>query len=474
MREFLRDSIVRINAAVDWFIPDSLKSSGDMIQGVRMFLFSHLFGPFLGHTISLAMLYMQGGPDLPWWIFVIAVTAFWPLALVLRVTGWYVPLALISIENLMFCIFWGCYQYGGASSPIMPWLITVPLLAFFYLPERKTRIAVGTMIAVNLAGFYAIYAVFGFPSRGVPLPAEGLVALGLISTFCAGVYVSMMALYYASIVSSQAELEQEVQRHKETEQQLRGATEQAERAMQAKAEFLAKLSHELRNPLNSIIGYSEMLLDNASAAEQQRHDDLTSIKSAGHRLLELINDLLDLSKLEAGKMELHVEQVELDVLFDEISGKWRPALAQGGNDYVAPRPPAARIACDAQKLRRVIENLLSNAAKFTKNGSVAFTADLRDGVLLVSVADTGAGIADEQVAGLFETFGNSDDETASNYADDVRLGLPLAQRYCHLMGGELSVESQRGVGSKFTIRLPVRSEEAPGSLVETAIVSQAA
>ena len=104
-----------------------------------MFLFSHLFGPFLGHTISLYMLYIEGGRTYRGGYFSLAVTAFWPFPLVLRLTGWYVPLALLSIQNLMFCVFWGCYQYGGVSSPILPWLVTVPLLAFFYLPERRTQ-----------------------------------------------------------------------------------------------------------------------------------------------------------------------------------------------------------------------------------------------------------------------------------------------------------------------------------------------
>ena len=255
-----------MNSAVDWFIPASLRSS-DYLVNIRMFLFSHLFGPFLGHTISLSMLYIDGGADASWWIFFAAVTAFWPFPLLLRLTGKYVTLSLLSIENLMFCVFWGCYQYGGVSSPILPWLVTVPLLAFFYLPGRATRIVVSVQILANLALFYGIYCVVGFPERVAP---NLLVALGLISTFCASVYVSMMALYYANIVSSQAELEQEVSLHRATEQKLREATEQVERATLAKSEFLAKMSHELKNPLNSIIGYSEILIEGLGEADRPK------------------------------------------------------------------------------------------------------------------------------------------------------------------------------------------------------------
>ena len=253
----LANFVPRLNASVDWFIPAHLKQSRITLQAVRMFLFSHLFGPFLGHTITLSMLFIGGEADLSWWILFLAISAFWPFAIVLRLTGWYVPLALVSIENLMFCIFWGCYQYGGISSPIMPWLVTVPLLAFFYLPERSTRIIVAILIAVNLALFYAVYSAVGFHEI---VATHGLVFLGLVSTLCASAYVSMMALYCANIAFSQGELEQEVQHHQATEQMLRDATGQAQRALLAKSDFLAKMSHELKNPLNAIIGYSEILI----------------------------------------------------------------------------------------------------------------------------------------------------------------------------------------------------------------------
>jgi signal transduction histidine kinase len=453
MGNSLKNLGARINSSVDWFIPAKLRSS-DYLVNIRMFLFSHLFGPFLGHTISLSMLYIDGGADASWWVFFFAVTAFWPFPLLLRLTGWYVPLSLLSIENLMFCVFWGCYQYGGVSSPILPWLVTVPLLAFFYLPARSTRIIVGVQIVANLAGFYGIYCLFGFPER---VALNLLVALGLISTFCASIYVSMMALYYANVVSSQAELEQEVKLRRATEQKLREATEQIERAMLAKSEFLAKMSHELKNPLNSIIGYSEILIENLGEKEDQKYKDLKTIRGAGHRLLELIDDLLDLSKLEAGKMTLHPDRIELRGLFDGMAAKWRSAIVESGNEFRVDPPAAGEIRCDAGKLRRVVENLLSNAAKFTKNGCITFSASTQGGTLVMSVEDTGMGISERQISRLFETFGHSEDETASNYGEDVRLGLPLAQRYCRLMGGELSVQSKLGAGSRFTVELPIQS-----------------
>jgi signal transduction histidine kinase len=217
------------------------------------------------------------------------------------------------------------------------------------------------------------------------------------------------------------------------------------------------MSHELRNPLNSIIGYSEILLDGLDATKDQKCKDLKSIRGAGHRLLELINDLLDLSKLEAGRMELHSDRVEIRDLIEGIAAKWHAAVVDDGSELHVQVSAFGSILCDSAKLQRVIENLLSNAAKFTKNGRIDFTASMQDGVLLISVEDNGAGIAENRIEGLFETFRHSEEETASNYADDVRLGLPLAHRYCRLMGGELSVTSKLGSGSRFTIRLPVRA-----------------
>jgi signal transduction histidine kinase len=453
----LQKTSIQLLTAVDWFIPARLKASSDVVQSARMFLFSHLFGPFLGHTISIYLLFIQGPPDWTWWVFFGAITLFWPFTFVLRATGAYVPLALISIQNLLFCILWGCYNYGGISSPILPWLITVPLLAFFYLPTRRTRIIVSCLIVANLGAFYFLYSSLGFPDT---VPLNKLAGLGIVSTFCAGVYVSMMALYYANIVSSQSELEQEILRHRETERQLREATEQAERATQAKSEFLAKMSHELKNPLNAIIGFSEILIEQ-SAADDQKTGDLQYINGAGQKLLELINDLLDLSKLEAGKMDVYLKQFSLRDLIDEVAAQWRQAITENGNELHVERPTElADMTGDEVKLRKTLANLLSNAAKFTRSGRIILTATKEADQVVITVRDTGAGISPEQMASLFETFGSRAYETSSNYGVDPRLGLPLAQRLCRLMGGDLSVESELGRGSSFRIQVPFQLTSA--------------
>jgi signal transduction histidine kinase len=264
----------------------------------------------------------------------------------------------------------------------------------------------------------------------------------------------MMAIYFANIVYSQGELEQEVQHHQATERKLIDATGQAQRALLAKSHFLAKMSHELKNPLNAIIGYSELLIEDVDEQEAQKFKDLTSIKSAGYRLLGLIEDLLELSKLEAGKIELRVEEFEFADFFENLVSRCQPSIAASGNQLIVQPPGAGRIACDWQRLQRVVEGLLSNAAKFTQNGRITMSASMRDDSWVLSIEDTGVGIAESRMASLFETFGSSEDETASKYGDEVRLGLPLAYRYCRLMGGELSVRSKPGQGSTVTVSLP--------------------
>ena len=455
--KFLQNLLI----AVEWFIPENLKTNAALVQGARMFLFSHLFGPFLGHTISLYILFVQGTPDTAWWIFFAAITAFWPYPLVLKLTGRYVPLSLISIQNLIFCIFWGCYQYGGSSSPLLPWMITVPLLAFFYLPTRRMRIIVSWLILLNIGAFSGIALHYGFASGSIPLAK--LAGLGMVSTLCAGIYVSMMALYYSNVVSSQSELELEIQRHLATTRELRAATEEAERAMRAKSEFLAKVSHELRTPLNAILGYSEMLLED-SAESEAKSADLLRIHGAGKNLLGLINNLLDLSKLEAGKTEVNSETFELAKFLDSLAADWRPALGDAGITFHLHHRSAREVVVnDAPKLRRAIDNLLSNTVKFAEGGLVSLTAAIDGEWLVLTVADTGCGISAERMATILDSFGAQMNETASKYDEYPGLGVALTQRLCRLMGGDLTVESEIGRGARFTIR--VRNDLSAGAAV---------
>ena len=246
-------------------------------------------------------------------------------------------------------------------------------------------------------------------------------------------------------------------------EQLRGAKEEAEAATVAKSQFLANMSHELRTPLNAIIGVSEMLQEDASASGQtDTIDPLQRIVRAGRELLYLINDILDLSKIEAGKLDLLLERFEIAKVIDESVATAQPVADRNGNLLnVQYDEDLGSMVADQTRVRQVILNLLSNACKFTRDGNVRIeaTRESMNGLdwLLLSVSDTGIGMTEEQMARLFKEFSQADPSTTRKYGG-TGLGLAISRRLCNHMGGDISVESTPGKGSIFSIRLPVESD----------------
>ena len=246
------------------------------------------------------------------------------------------------------------------------------------------------------------------------------------------------------------------------------ARQAAEQANQLKSAFLANMSHELRTPMNAIIGYTEMLLedlgDRADDPDaEQMVQDLERIRSSGKHLLALINDILDLSKIEAGKMELSLETFPVQALLTDVVDTVRPLVAKNSNTLVlqVPDDPGSMHA-DLTRLRQSLFNLLSNAAKFTDHGTITLGVELQaDGPrprLRFSVTDTGIGMTEQQVGKVFEDFAQADSSTARRFGG-TGLGLSISRRFCRMMGGDISVRSSAGVGSTFTIDLPVHVSE---------------
>ena len=246
--------------------------------------------------------------------------------------------------------------------------------------------------------------------------------------------------------------------------ELKKAKEAAEEANWAKGQFLANMSHELRTPMNAIIGYSEMLQEEAIESQQPNFvSDLQKISGAGRQLLALINDILDFSKLEAGRMDLYLESFDLLSLVQEVVSTLQPLVQKTGNTLVVEcDDQIGSLYADLAKTRQNLYNLLSNAIKFTDRGTITLTVEKQERhfgsllpVALFKVSDTGIGMTQDQIDNLFQAFVQADASTTRRYGG-TGLGLAIAQKFCQMMGGAITVESELGQGTTFTMRIPVQ------------------
>jgi signal transduction histidine kinase len=461
MNGFKLPSASSINNFLDYFIPAEIRVRPDSHRRARMFMVSHVFGPFLGNVIPLYLYVVGQQIDYRFVVFAASITAFWIYPFILKWTRAYEAIAFVSVQNLLFCILWACYSYGGIYSPFLPWLLITPILAFFYLPSTgRIRDALLAIIAANVSVF-ACLVVSGFPFP--PVDLHVFQVIGIISTISASAYVAMMSLYFARVLKDQQSFEREVGDLLATSENLQTLTVAAEQASAAKADFVASMSHELRTPLNAVIGYSQLLLDDAIAeGDTSIVRDLENIHGAGAHLLKLVNDILDFSKIEAGKHEVSPALDNLAHRLVEIERTSHAMLAERGYTLTSDLTKAMVLAdTDWSALEKAVKNILLGAASSPEGGTLKLEAGVSGQTECTIVIVDPKGAEDGRSGEtLFDIFTDDRDATPTKYGG-AGIGLALGLRFVRLIGGDVRVEQDHAGARSFIMTFPAAPRPYP-------------
>ncbi len=377
-----------------------------------------------------------------------------------------------EFRNLLLDSFFIGGWTAALSFSLFPGAMMIAAINSANLSVGGLRQAARGLVAIVL-GMIVVGFPLGFevhPESSLPTALFCIVGILTVTTIF-GYYGHLQTKRVRQAKNVLSERNQQIEEQNRAIEQARRAAleakEAAEAANQSKSVFLANMSHELRTPLNAIIGYSEMLEEDAQASGQKEFvSDLQKIRSSGKHLLGLINDVLDLSKVEAGKMKLFLETFEVASLVEEVVATARPLVEKNGNRLdVRCAEDVGQIREDVTKVRQVLLNLLSNAAKFTEKGIVSLQvsreSDVTGSWVVFRVRDTGIGMTPEQTAKLFQAFTQADGSTMRKYGG-TGLGLALSRKFCVMMGGDINVESAPGKGSTFVVRLPGDIENYDG------------
>ncbi|MEG4913465.1 urea ABC transporter substrate-binding protein [Microcoleus sp. B7-D4] len=416
-------------------------------------------------------------------LFVILVLITWMAVGV----GW---MGSVEMQNYLLTIEAASDPAAGVPEAAMAVLVQQTLL----VASRTQHWLMGALALSSIAGivgFVSVSAIIrnlGLLRQTAEQMASGdLTARSpVVSNDAIGVLSSTLNTMAQQISSLLNGLEVRQRQLEERSEELEVAKNAAEAANRAKSTFLANMTHELRTPLNAIIGYSELLQEEAlELGEEEFVMDLASINMAGKQLLNIISDILDISKIEAGKMTLFLETFEVWDLIEQVVTTVQPTLGKNGNTLIVNCDRnIGTIYSDSSKLRQALLNLVSNAAKFTDRGKITINVWKEEGEVLpidnseeisadpsrcqqpsivFQVTDTGIGMTEDQVSRLFGAFAQADDSTTRRYGG-TGLGLTISRKFCQMMGGDITVESEFDCGSSFTIRLPIAvtsPKEAP-------------
>ncbi len=390
-------------------------------------------------------------------------TAAWVTFLMALLRRGHVQLtALLLILNLMLLVNVSSVGYGGIHSPTMGANLLVILMAIVLVRPRAVLIVAGAILACMISVY--VIDTSGL-DEALPFPRTPNTPEMALMTHCAHLLGAgyFLALAVRGLNQAIERAQQEERRASALLSEARVARGVAEQASQAKTQFLANMSHELRTPLNAVIGYSEMLLEE----EPESRAELESIHKAGSDLLQIISDILDITKIESGRMALELSEFSVRELAEELARDVRPIAARRGNRLELELEPALdevfTVTADRPRVRQIVLNLLTNAAKFTERGLVTLKIRVERAAtpraLVFEVHDTGIGIEAPQLSRIFESFHQVDNSSTREYGG-VGLGLALSRALAEMMSARVSAESVVGRGSVFRLQLPLEPPRA--------------
>ncbi|MDB5671567.1 MAG: hypothetical protein JWO25_2526 [Alphaproteobacteria bacterium] len=448
-----------LSGFLDYFIPPEMQVNTESHRRARMFMLSHAFGPILGNTIPLYLFVTNISRDYRAGVFFLSILAFWAYPFALRATGRYQLLAFLSVQNLIFCVLWACYSFGGVSSPFLPWILIFPLLAFLYLPPVGW---VRNVLLVQIFGNVAFFLARAFD--GTPLPVVNLhdfQVIGMISMASVAIYFAMMSLYFAKMFHEQREFTRELNSLVSTSDNLRNLTAAANQAGTAKADFVAGMSHELRTPLNAIIGYSQLLLE--EAVEEEDHAtvaDLGHVHRAGSDLLRLIDSILSYSRIEAGKMPVHSTREAVGSQLEIWVRQVHEEIPNYEIEIAASEGLEQTLFLDWTAAGAAFRHLISGIANQHANGKLIVTCEARTGIGLffafINVSSDGSA---RPVPIINEMFEHNDDTSPTKYGG-TGIEIALAQKFAQLLGGSIVTTSLADGRPGTRLTIPERAAAA--------------
>ncbi len=369
--------------------------------------------------------------------------------------------ANILLGGCFLTLAFTSFFLGGFNAPGLVWNVSLPVVAFM-MADKIWGVFWTTVVFFEFLTFYTL-KLNGLPQKHILADSELLVLRGVS-------VIGLLMLLVLITVLYETFKDRTLEKLHQINASLTEARDKALEASRAKATFLANMSHELRTPLNAVIGYSDMLLEEGEfLSSKEIESDLKRIREAGKYLLRLVNDILDLSKIEAGKMEVELQEFDIKELIEDLRATFKPILFKNKNTLEIDCPDQiGKMRSDPIKVKQCLYNLMSNACKFTHQGRIFLKVKRTNSQpeqISFQVSDTGIGMSPEVQKKVFAPFVQADSSMARKYGG-TGLGLALCNHFCRLLGGEILLQSEEGKGSTFTINLPAEAvlqekEETP-------------